>query len=271
MHTYVHSPQLASRLLLLALEALLELTAVCHGTQDACPLGRMGVGVDSVDSVLLARLATPPVRIGNEEQLVLCEVLETREILVGLLVRATLPGLVGGRQSASIREVFTQCETAVDVERLVVWARHSEFRILVYEALGTFFERVDCGVRPPVCVVSVLVVVSASRIESVAELMTSNRPKRAVGHVRGNVDVEDGELHDAGRENNLITWWVVVGIDSGCLCKSANALLMRAWTFNIPSCPTGHGPQACPMLTIHRQLQIGVQKARSGERHRTTR
>ena len=176
----VRSPQLAGRLLVLALETLSELATVSHRAQNTGPLRCMRVSVDPVDSVLLARLATPPVGVRDKEKLVLCEVFKTRKILIGLLVGTKLPSLVRGRQAASVSDVLAQSETSIDVERLVVGAGYREVGVLLDKALSALLEGVNGSVRPPVCVIAILVIVATCRIESVTELMSSNGAERTV-------------------------------------------------------------------------------------------
>ena len=174
----------------------------------------MRIRVDPADGVLLARLAAPPVGVGHEEELVLREVLQAGEVLVGVLAGAAPPRLVRGGQPARVGDILAQREPPVDVQGLVVRSRDRELRVLVYEALGAILEGGDGGVGPPVCVVAVLVVVAACRVEGVAELVARDGAEGAVGHVRRDVDVEDGELHDPGWEDNFVARWVIVGIDS---------------------------------------------------------
>lgn len=139
----IRSPQLASRLLVLALKALPEFAAVGHSCQYANVFRTVRIGVDPVDCIFFARLAAPPVRVGDEEQLVLSEVLQTWQVLVRLLVSAALPGLVGGSQTASISNVLAQCETSVHVEGLAIGSRHRELRILIDKTFGALLETLD--------------------------------------------------------------------------------------------------------------------------------
>ena len=186
----------------------------------------MRIGVDPANRILLSRLAAPPVRIRHEEQLILREVLEAGEVLVRFLVRLALPRLVGCRQPPSVGDVLAQRETAVDVQGLVVRPRDAELRVLVYEALCTFFEGGDGAVGPPVGVVPVLVVVAACGVECVAELVARDGAKRPVGHVRRHGDVEDGELHYARWEDDFVAGGVVVGVDGGGLWELADVYLL---------------------------------------------
>lgn len=46
-----------------------------------------------------------------------------------------------------------------------------------------------------------------------AQLMAGDRAKGSVRHVCGNFHVEDRKLHEAGREDDLVAWRVVVCVD----------------------------------------------------------
>jgi hypothetical protein len=206
-------PQLAGRLFYLALEALLELTAIRHGTKDASRLRCMRISVDPVDCCILARLAAPPVGVRDEEQLVLSEVLQARQVLRGLLCRSALPCLERCRESAGICDVLAQSETAIDVKRLAVRSRDGEVGILVNEAFGLCLEGFNRRVRPPVRVVAVLIVVTTCRVESVAELVACHRTKCAIGHVLRRFNIKHWSLHDTSWEAYLVAGGVVVCID----------------------------------------------------------
>lgn len=161
------SPQLTNRLSALALETIPELTRIGHGTENPSPLRRVGIGVDALDSRLLARLAAPPVGITNEEQLFLREEVQARQTEVGRLGGAFLPSLERGRQAACVGDILAQREAAVDVQRLAVGAFDREVRVLVDETLGFILEVRDRLICPPVRVVPVLVVVASGRVERV--------------------------------------------------------------------------------------------------------
>lgn len=98
------------------------------------------------------------------------------------------------------------------MEWLVVRPRNREVGVLFDEAFSLVLESIDCGIRPPVGVVAILVVVTTRAIKCVTQLVTRDGTKRAIGHVLRDIDVEDGELHDTCREDNFITWGVVVRI-----------------------------------------------------------
>ncbi len=96
------------------------------------------------------------------------------------------------------------------MQRFAVPAVDGEVVVLVDEAIGALLEIGDRLVRPPVCVVAVLVVVAAGGVEGVGELVAGDRPEGTVTEVLRHVDVEDGELHYTGRKDDLIARWVVV-------------------------------------------------------------
>lgn len=143
----------------------------------------------------------------------MCEVLKTWKILVGLLVSTELPSLIRSRKTTSIRNILSQCQTSVNVKRLVVDAGYSEVGVLLDETISPLTKRFDSRIRPPIRVVAVLVVMAACRVKGVAELVSSDGAERTVRHVRRNIDIEDRKLHDASREDDLVTRWVVVCVD----------------------------------------------------------
>lgn len=206
------SPQFTHRLLLLTLETLYEISRIRHGPNHPRPLGRMRVGVDSLNGRLLARLSAPPIRVRDEEQLVLREEFEAGQVQVQQwrLCGAFLPRGKRGSHTACVGYVFAQGELPVDVQGFAVAAFDGEVVVLIDEALGAVFEVGHGLVGPPVRVVAVLVVVAARRVEGVRELVPADRPEGAVAEVLRHVDVEDGELHYTCREDDLVTWWVVV-------------------------------------------------------------
>lgn len=175
----------------------------------------MFIGVNTLNRILLARLATPPVPIRDEEELLLGEMVQTRKILVRLLVSTSLPRLVGRRQATRIGNVLAKRQAPVDVERLAILSVHGEVGVLLDEALGSVFKSLDRLLRPPVRVVARLVVVSTGGVEGVTELMAGYGTECTVRHVCGHVHIEDWELHDTRGEDDLVAWWVVIGIDRG--------------------------------------------------------
>lgn len=125
----------------------------------------MRILVDAPHGSLLPRLATPPVRIGDEEQLLLGEVLKARQEFCGVRFLAPFPGAEGGGNAAGVGDVFAERETTVDVDGFVVGAGDREVRVLLDETVGFLLEGVDGLVVPPVGVVAVLIVVSTARVE----------------------------------------------------------------------------------------------------------
>jgi len=137
-----------------------SITPATH--QNARPFRRMRILIDTPHGNLLARLATPPVRIGDEEQLLLGEVLEARQEFCGVCFLAPFPRAEGGGNAAGVGDVLAERETAVDVEGFVVRAGDGEVGVLLDETVCFLLEGADGLVVPPVGVVAVLIVVSAA-------------------------------------------------------------------------------------------------------------
>src|SRR5689334_22600441 len=93
---------------------------------------------------------------------------------------------------------------------LTIRSFNGEVRVLLNKAFCTLFEGFDCLFSPPICIVSVLVIVAASGIEGVRELVTRDCAECAVAKILWRVDVKDGKLHYSGWENNLIPGRVVI-------------------------------------------------------------
>lgn len=125
----------------------------------------MWILIDAADGRLLPRLAAPPVGIGDEEQLLLGQVLQARQQFGRVCFLAPFPGAEGRGDAAGVGDVLAERETAVDVEGFVVRAGDGEVGVLLDEAVGFLFEGQDRLVVPPVGVVAVLIVVSAGRVE----------------------------------------------------------------------------------------------------------
>ncbi len=192
----------------------------------------MRIRIDALDRRLPAALAAPPIRIADEEQLLVREVLQAGKILIPIPIRR-IAGPDGGRRgrgrgrgallptlprrkrradAAGIRDVLAQRQPAVDMQGLAAGPGDGEGSILIDEALRAVLEGAHGARRPPVRVVAVRVVVAAGRVEGVAQLVARDGPEGAVGQVGGRGDVEDGGLHDARREDDLVARRVVVRV-----------------------------------------------------------
>ena len=84
--------------------------------------------------------------------------------------------------------------------------------VLGDEATGASIEGRDGRGGPPVSVVAVLIVVAAGAVEGVGELVAGDGAEGAVAEVCRDVYVEDGELHNAGWEDDFVAGGVVVGV-----------------------------------------------------------
>lgn len=109
----------------------------------------MWVIVDIIDGLLLAGLATPPVGVEDEEELVVGEVIESRQTLVRSGLLPLFPRSEGGCNTARICNVLTQRQSAVDVQRSVV-ALDGEVVVLIDKAISPFIEFFDRAVCPPI-------------------------------------------------------------------------------------------------------------------------
>lgn len=121
----------------------------------------MGIRVDLADGGALTRLAAPPVRVRHEEQLLLREMIQAWQVLVPVIAGVVLPGLESGRQATGVRNVLPQSQAAVDMKRLAIRSLHRVLGILVDEAFCALCERLDSGFCPPLCQVTVLVIIAA--------------------------------------------------------------------------------------------------------------
>lgn len=192
------------------METLPKIPRIGHGTQDTSKFGRVGVQVDALDRGLLARLATPPIRIVDKEQLFLRKEVQPRQVLIRFLSRAFFPRLECRGQPTRVGDVLAQREFTVHVQGLVVRSRDREVGVLVDEALGSFFEVLDRGVGPPVREVAVLIVVTTRGVKGVREFVARDGAERAIAEVLWHVHVKNGELHDSGWEDDFVAWGVVV-------------------------------------------------------------
>lgn len=143
-----------------------------HKTNDnTCRLRRMGIIIDRLLGRLLSRLSTPPVTIGDKEQLLFSELLQTRKVKVRLGVVVFLPSVERGSQTTSVGDVLAQCQPSVHMKDLAVRTSNVKVRILVNKALSSFFECIDGLIVPPVSIVSSLIVVSTGGIEGYVTLV----------------------------------------------------------------------------------------------------
>lgn len=91
----------------------------------------------------------------------------------------------------------------------------SEVRVLFYETFGALLKRLYRPLRPPVRIIAILVVMAARRIKCVRELVPGDGAEGAIAEVLRDVDVKDGELHDASWEDDFVAGRVVVGVYRG--------------------------------------------------------
>lgn len=125
----------------------------------------MRIGVDPVDGLLLPCLPTPPIAVGDEEQLLLGKVLQSREEIGRTHIVALFPCEEGSAQTARIRNVLTQRQAPVDSERLAMRTGDREMMVLVDKTLRLVLECFDGVVVPPAGVVSSLVIMSTGGVK----------------------------------------------------------------------------------------------------------
>lgn len=127
-------------------------------------------------------------------------------------LEARLPRRESRAHAPGIGNVLAERELPIDVQGLVARAVDGEVRILAHEALGSLLKGFDRPVRPPVRVVPILVVVPASGVEGVRQLVSGHGAEGAIAQVLWDVHVEDGELHDASGKDDFVAGRVVIGI-----------------------------------------------------------
>lgn len=127
----------------------------------------MRVGVHTVDRRFLATHTTPPVRIADKEELLLREKVQAWKVFIRGLDLSSLPCLESSRETSCIGNVLPKGQTSIDVQRLSISPFNGEIGVLLDKALGLVRERVDRLVRPPISVVTILVVVSAGGVKGV--------------------------------------------------------------------------------------------------------
>lgn len=127
----------------------------------------MRVGVHTVDGRFLATHTTPPVRIADKEELLLREEVQAWKVFVRGLDSSPLPCLESSRETACIGNILSKGQTSIDVQRLSISPFNGEIGVLLDKALGLVREGVDRLVRPPISVVTILIVVSAGRVKGV--------------------------------------------------------------------------------------------------------
>lgn len=125
----------------------------------------MRIVVDGLFRGLLGGLAAPPVPVREEEQLLLGEMAQSRQMQVRGRVVVLLPRMEGGSESTGVGNVLPQREASIHVENLASRAFHGELGVLVDEALGPFFEGLHGPRIPPVRVVADFIVVPTGGIE----------------------------------------------------------------------------------------------------------
>ena len=193
----------------------------------------MRILINPLHRVLLPYFPTKKTRIRNKEHLLFRPLLQPRQELRGLFLFNFFPGMKSCAQAPSIRNILAQSKSAVDVEGVALRGQDAEVGILVHEAFSFEFESVDGGRVPPVGVVAGFVVVAAAGIEgcgarsvecwmrelwryTVCEFMAAYRAKRTVADIRGKAGVvEDGGLHDACWEDDLVSRRIVIGPQRG--------------------------------------------------------
>ena len=129
---------------------------------DSCTFRCMRVVVDGSLCRLVGRLATPPIGVRDEKQLLLAEHRQSGQNSIRRCLVSLLPCMVRGPDTSCIGNVLAQCQTAIDVERFRIGPGDCEFGVLIDEALGTFLKCCYCFLIPPIGEVASFVVMSTS-------------------------------------------------------------------------------------------------------------
>ena len=159
-------------------------------------------------SAVLALLAAPHLRPGQEEALVAGQAVDHRRL--AMLGDVAAIGGIGHFEPAEIADILAHGELRIDLEagqRLVGAILRAEPRGALGEALGRRLAVHQSRTRP--CGVEAAALV----VEAVADLVADHRADRAVIDRRIGVGIEEGRLQDAGREGDLVEQRVVGGVD----------------------------------------------------------
>lgn len=127
----------------------------------------MGIGIDTIDSSLLSRLATPPVGIADEEKLFLRKVVQTWKVFVWSFCLTLLPCCKRGSDTTCVGNILSQCETTVDMDGVAIWAFNGIVMVLIDETVCFLLECFHGTVGPPIRVVSILIVMPARGVKGV--------------------------------------------------------------------------------------------------------
>jgi hypothetical protein len=173
----------------------------------------MRIGVNLCQYSLLSVLAALPECRAQEEELIIRKVFQARKLWVGLSSLAFFPGLVRGHQSARVRDIFTQSELSVDVDRLVVKPRDGILLELLHKAVRLVVEVLLGGLVPPFVQDSVHVELGALVVEAMRQLVADHHAPGPVRDVLRYLGAEDGLAHNAGREDDLVVVRAVVRVD----------------------------------------------------------
>ena len=184
----------------------------------------MRIYIDALNRRLLATLPTPPIRIAHEKQLLVAEMVQAGEVEVlrvagggggrGLRWLARLPCCEGCADAPCVGDVFAERELAVDVQGFLARSFDCEIRVLVDKTFCAGLEGRDGGVRPPVGIIAVLIVMAACRIKSMRQFVPGHGPECPVAQVLRYVYIENGKLHDAGWEDDFVSRRVVIRVHS---------------------------------------------------------
>src|SRR6478735_9154189 len=84
--------------------------------------------------------------------------------------------------------------------------------VLVYYHCGSFLELVCVYFRPPVLQISIGSILATLIIKTMCHFMTDHSSNATIVYCIVSTKVKEGELQNAGRENNLVIGRVVIGI-----------------------------------------------------------
>ena len=107
-----------------------------------------------------------------------------------------------------VGNVLTEGKVAVGMYRI----HYDDIAVLGSQFVGALNEALGILFCPPVCHITVLVILSALVVESVCHFMTYHNAYGTIVHSIVGIGIEEGRLQYTGREAYLVGRGVVVGI-----------------------------------------------------------
>ena len=162
---------------------------------------RGDLGLDRV----IACLAAPPLRVGQEQALVAREAVDHR---CRLAAQGRVVGVDGDQKATQVGNVLTEGQLAIDAhagDGFVGVVLGGQFVRLGRETVGVFL----C---PPVAQAAIGVDLSALVVEAMGDFVSDDRADGAVVHRRVSRRIEEWRLQDASRKHDLVFQAAIVGV-----------------------------------------------------------